>query len=392
MRSSYVEVDLEALRKNAAYLRQKLSPGARLLCAVKGDAYGHGLVECSRVLAQCGADFFGVALAEEGVQLRQAGISTPILVFGYTFSDNYDLLFNYDLRPNVFTLEQALELNALAGQRGVRLSVHLSVDTGLTRLGFTLNEATPALFKRIAELPHLFVEGLFSQFATVDLYPERSFIDLQLRRFLDLCKTLEGMGVRIPIRHICDSAATLLLPEAHLDMVRPGTSLFGMYCCEAFEHMPGAVVYPTMALKSRLAMVRPIPAGTPVSYNSTWVSPRSGVLGVVPCGFVDGISRIASNQGFVLLHGRRCPIVGNVCMDQFMIDITGIDQPRVGDEIVLVGAQGSEEITLAEAAGWAGTSDTELAARFGKRLPRIYLNQSDAASVQGSSDSMRDGG
>ena len=232
MRSSWVEVNLDALYHNAVYIKGLLSPGCRFLAPVKGNAYGFGLVPAAKVFEKAGAEYFGVAIPEEGKELREGGLTQPILIFGATFSDDYDLLFDYDLIPNLFRLDQARELSALAVEKGRTLTVHLSVDTGLTRLGFDYTDELPDIIGEICGLPGLNVEGIFSMLATSELYPERTYCDWQFRRFIELTDKLEARGVHIPIRHICDGGGTLAFPEMHLEMARPGTPLYGMLCGE----------------------------------------------------------------------------------------------------------------------------------------------------------------
>lgn len=372
MRSSWIEIDLDALRKNTAFIMKRLAPGAQLMAPVKGNAYGHGAPRVAKVFKEMGATSFGVAIAEEGVELREAGIQDPILIFGYTFEDSYDLLFDYDLIPNVFTVEQAEQLNELAGQKGKRLTIHVSIDIGLHRLGFDLDETTADKVKAIAEMPNLYLEGIFSMFSTGYSYPDTDYCHMQFRLFMDLCEKLENMGVHIPLRHICDSGATLLFPEMHLEIVRPGTYLYGTDCGDVHTYFPEVVVHPAMTVKSRLVCIRKIPVGDFVGYDRSWEAKRPSVIGVIPCGYVDGTSRIASNKGFVLLHGKRCPIIGNICMDQMMLDITDVEEPKIGDEVVLVGTQGEETITLGEAGAYGGTTDTEYICRQNKRLPIYY--------------------
>ena len=367
MRSSWVEIDLDALRKNTESILTGLAPGAKLLAPLKGNAYGHGAVQCARVMAEMGASYFGVAIAEEGVELRKAGFQQPILIFGYTFDDSYDLLFDYDLIPNVFTLEQAEELNALAAKRGRRLTIHVSVDTGLSRLGFPCDDSTVQNILSIAAMPNLYLEGVFSMFATGYLDTDDTFCRLQFSRFMEVCDQVEAAGCPIALRHICDGGATFLYPEMHLDMVRPGSTLYGNYAFPFIE------AYPVMSVKSRLAAIRQIQPGDTVGYERNWTAERPSVIGVVPCGFVDGTSRLASNRGCVLLHGVRCPIVGNVCMDQMMIDITEVDDPKVGDEIVLCGTQNGVTLSQVEVGEFSGTSDTEYVCRQGRRMPMVYL-------------------
>ena len=373
MRSSWIEIDLDALRKNTEFIMRRLAPGAKLMAPVKGNAYGHGAPRVAKLFRDAGATSFGVAIPEEGVELRQAGITEPILIFGYTFDDSYDLLFDYDLIPNVFTMEQAEQLNEVAGKKGKRLTIHVSIDIGLHRLGFDLDETTAEKVKAISEMPNLYLEGIFSMFATGYNYPDTTYCRMQFGKFMGLCDQLKAMGVQIPLRHICDSGATLLFPEMHLEIVRPGTYLYGTDCGAVHTYFPEVVVHPAMTVKSRLACIRKIPAGDFVGYDCSWEAKRDSVIAVVPCGYVDGTSRIASNKGFVLVGGKRCPIIGNICMDQMMIDITEIEDPKIGDEVVLVGTQGGETITLGEAGEFGGTTDTEYICRQNKRLPIYYI-------------------
>lgn len=373
MRSSWIEIDLDALRKNTAFILKRLSPGTKLLAPLKGNGYGHGAVQCARVFAEMGASYFGVAIPEEGVELREAGFRQPVLIFGHTFEDDYDLLFDYDLIPNISYVQEARALSALAVRRKTRLTVHVSVDTGLHRLGLDLNETTVSQIAEIAALPGLYMEGLFSMFSTGDQYPDTAYCHMQFQRFVDLCAAVEAAGVPIPCRHICDSGATLLFPEMHLDMVRPGSSLYGSYCGDVT--FPDIEAYPVMSVHSRLACVREIERGEFVGYNCTWAAQKPSVIGVVPCGYVDGISRLASNRGAALVRGVRCPIIGNICMDQLMLDLTKVPGPQIGDEVVLLGSQGEETITLEEAGAFAGTSDTEFICRQGVRLPRRYMEK-----------------
>lgn len=373
MRSSWIEIDLDALRKNTEFIMSRLAPGAKLMAPVKGNAYGHGAPRVAKLFRDAGATSFGVAIPEEGVELRQAGITEPILIFGYTFDDSYDLLFDYDLIPNVFTMEQAEQLNEVAGKKGKRLTIHVSIDIGLHRLGFDLDETTAEKVKAISEMPNLYLEGIFSMFATGYNYPDTTYCRMQFGKFMGLCDQLKAMGVQIPLRHICDSGATLLFPEMHLEIVRPGTYLYGTDCGAVHTYFPEVVVHPAMTVKSRLACIRKIPAGDFVGYDCSWEAKRDSVIAVVPCGYVDGTSRIASNKGFVLVGGKRCPIIGNICMDQMMIDITEIEDPKIGDEVVLVGTQGGETITLGEAGEFGGTTDTEYICRQNKRLPIYYI-------------------
>ena len=376
MRSSWIEVNLDALYHNAVYIKSLLSPGCRFLAPVKGNAYGFGLVPTAKVFAKAGAEYFGVAIPEEGVELREGGLVQPILIFGATFSDDYSLLFDYDLIPNLFRLDQAEELSALAVEKGKTLTVHLSVDTGLTRLGFDYTEDLPDTIEKICSLPGLKVEGIFTMLATTELYPERTYCDWQFGRFLELLDALEERGVHIPIRHVCDGGGTLAFPEMHLDMTRPGTPLYGMLSGEphSMDDLQDPL-QPAIEVKTRLASVRRVPKGTKVGYGATWEAPKASIIGVLPLGFVDGVARQAAGRGWVLVQGIKCPIIGRVCMDQLMIDLSDVSDPKFGEEVVVMGEQNGAKIDILEAGDFAGTSDTEFSCRLGRRLPIRYVGK-----------------
>ena len=376
MRSSWIEVNLDALYHNAVYIKSLLSPGCRFLAPVKGNAYGLGLVPAAKVFAKAGAEYFGVAIPEEGAELREGGLVQPILIFGATFSDDYSLLFDYDLIPNLFRLDQAEELSALAVEKGKTLTVHLSVDTGLTRLGFDYTEDLPDTIEKICSLPGLKVEGIFTMLATTELYPERTYCDWQFGRFLELLDALEERGVHIPIRHVCDGGGTLAFPEMHLDMARPGTPLYGMLSGEphSMDDLQDPL-QPAIEVKTRLASVRRVPKGTKVGYGATWEAPKASIIGVLPLGFVDGVARQAAGRGWVLVQGIKCPIIGRVCMDQLMIDLSDVPDPKFGEEVVVMGEQNGATIDILEAGDFAGTSDTEFSCRLGRRLPIRYVGK-----------------
>ena len=374
MRSSWVEVNLDALYHNAVYMKSLLAPGCKLLAPVKGNAYGFGIVPAAKVFAKAGAEYFGVAIPEEGKELREGGLTQPILVFGATFPDDYCLLFDYNLIPNVFQLKQAEELNDLALERGTKLTIHLSVDTGLTRLGFDYTGELLDTIETICHMPGLIVEGIFSMLATTELYPNREYCDWQFNRFMILCNELEQRGIKIPLKHLCDGGGTLAFPEMHLDMVRPGTPLYGMLSGE-----PGSMdeiqapLQPAIEVKTRLACVRRVPKGTKVGYGATWEAPADSTIGVLPLGFVDGVARQAAGKGWVLVQGIKCPIIGRVCMDQLMIDMSNVQNPQFGEEVVVMGSQNGAKIDILEAGDFAGTSDTEFSCRLGRRLPIRYV-------------------
>lgn len=372
MRAAWAEIHLEAIRKNIQFLKSHIEPATRFMGVVKADAYGHGVLPVARILEQEGCDQFAVALVQEGVELRQYGFSQPILLLGHTFEEDYPLLFQYELTPTIYTLDQARALDRCARERGRNIKIHIKVDTGMGRLGFMPDEHIVENIAAVTALPGLEVEGIFSHLATAPQISDTSYCFGQFEKFCHVLDQLEAAGIHIPIRHISNSGATILFPQMQLDMVRPGTAIYGLYPGPELEDMPEVTLWPGMEIKAKLAHVKPVPAGTKVSYTGSFETKRPSVLGVVPLGYVDGVFRNLANRGSVLVHGQRCPMVGNICMDQFLIDITDVKDPRVGDEVVLVGRQGEEFISAEEVGELAGTISIEVLCGLGKRMPMIF--------------------
>jgi len=374
MRSAWAEINLDAIRKNIKYLKSRTDPATKLMGVIKANAYGHGVIPVAQILREEGVSHFGVAIVEEGIELRQAGFHEPILILGKAFEEDYSLILQYNLMPTIFSMKQAVILNEVAGKANRKATIHIKIDTGMGRLGFMLKDDTIYQIAKIAALPNLRIEGIFSHFATSPQISDITYCMGQFLKFIKLLEELERLGLRFPLRHLSNSGATILFPEMQLDMVRPGTSIFGLYPGPELEKMSEVTLYPAMEIKARLAYVKPCPAGTRVSYTGSFVTTHSSVLGIVPLGYVDGIFRNLANRGEVLLHGKRCSMVGNICMDQFVIDITHITNPIEGDEIVIVGRQGNEFISAEEIGEKAGTISIEVLCGLGKRMPLVYRN------------------
>lgn len=373
MRASWIEIDLEQIRKNVRFLKSRTAPGAKFMGVVKGDGYGCGAIPVANILAQEGADCFAVALVQEGVELRNAGFNQPILLLGHTFVEDYPEVLQFNLTASIFTVEQAQRLNDYAASLGKKATIHVKVDTGMGRLGFLVDDAdTVDNIAAICAMPNLYVEGIFSHFANSWDIADHSYPDLQFAKFNALIDKLKARGINIPIRHMANSAATIARPEYHMDLVRPGTTICGMSVGPEIDALPYMELYPAVEIKSKLAYVKPVPAGTKVSYGSLFETTKPSVLGIVPLGYVDGIFRQQCNVGSVLLHGKRCPMVGKVCMDQFVIDISEVENPQEGDEIVIVGRQGEEYISLEEIGEKSGTISIEVLCDIGKRMPIVY--------------------
>ena len=367
---TWAEIDLAALAHNYRALTAMLSPGCRFLGVVKADAYGHGAVPVARRLEALGCGYLAVACLEEARELREAGVSAPILILGRTPAGETEELLGLDLTQTVLDAESARAFSDAARRAGGRLRVHLKADTGMTRLGWLcaapLLEGAAAEMAQAAALPGLEPEGIFTHFANAD--GDEDYTMLQFTRFLDLLEALERRGVRFPLRHCAASAAALKYPCTHLDMVRPGIALYGHYPDPSCEGLDGPGLAPVMDFKTRVVSVKDVPAGTPVSYGCTHVLAKDSRVAVLAVGYADGLPRLASNRWRVSVGGQAAPILGRVCMDLCMADVTGLEV-RPGDEAEVFG----QTLPAEELAGLAGTIQYELLCGVSRRVPRVYL-------------------
>ncbi|MBC7082308.1 MAG: alanine racemase [Firmicutes bacterium] len=374
-RPTVAEVDLASIGRNIAAIRRRIGPGPEIMAVVKADAYGHGAVQVATTALTSGATWLGVALVEEGVVLRKSGIIAPILVFGQLFPSQARRALRYSLSCTVSTYEFAEALSVAATQEGKKGKCHIKVDTGMGRIGVLPRQAA-SFVRRVAMLPNVEVEGIYTHFATADA-DDKSFAREQLSRFMEVIETLRTMGVQIQFRHAANSAACVEMPEARLDLVRPGILMYGLspFSTERFQKVKREMdIRPALSLKTRVSFVKRVPAGTPVSYGSTYVTREDTVIATLPVGYADGLSRGLSNRGEVLIRGRRLPIVGRICMDQCMVDAGNLEV-EVGDEAVLIGRQGDQEISAEEVADKLGTISYEVVCAISKRVPRVYSSQ-----------------
>lgn len=374
-RPAWAEIDLDALRHNVREIRRIVKPGTGLMAVVKANAYGHGVVPVCRAALDSGVSWLGVALLQEALQLRRSGITAPIVVLGYTPDEDAAEVVANDISQTVFTVENALVLAAAARKIGRKARVHIKIDTGMSRLGFPVSQETLQAILRLAGIPELAVEGIYTHFATSD-EADKSFVKEQFARFRWILGKLEEMGLAIPWKHCANSGAVIDLPETHLDLVRPGIILYGHYPSDQVRH-DTVDLKPVMSLKARVAFVKEVPANTSISYGRIYYTSRTSRIATIPLGYADGYLRLLSNRGEVLVHGRRAPVVGRVCMDQMMVDVTDIPGVVQGDEVVLMGRQGSEEITAEELAKRLGTVNYELLCMISERVPRVYTGSSE---------------
>jgi alanine racemase len=365
---TYIEVNLDAIAHNVRAIKARIGPSVDLIAVVKANAYGHGAVEVAQTALRHGASRLGTTSVDEGVQLRQAGIAAPILVMGYTPPDAVEAAIAHDLTLTVTEMAVAGALSARAAEVGRRVPVHLKVDTGMGRFGLLPDEVLPFV-EGLAALPELVIEGLFSHFAVADA-ADKAYTRQQFALFQTVRDRLESAGYHIPVCHIANSAATFDLPETHLDAVRCGIAIYGLRPSEVVDS--AAALQPALSLKSHVARVRTLPAGSSISYGRTYITPRIMPVALIPVGYGDGYHRLISNRGAVLINGQRAPIIGRVCMDQFVVDISEAGPVQVNDEVVLIGCQGQACIPAEEVACWAETISYEITTSLLPRAPRVY--------------------
>ncbi len=371
---SWAEVDLDAIAANARAIRAHVRRGADVMGVVKADAYGHGVDEVVPVLLANGVSRLAVSMLDEAVQLRNRGVEAPILVLGYTDPRRADEILRHRVTQTVFSLDLARALSDAAVRRDAEVRVHVKVDTGMGRVGFLAGFDAVKSVLAISALPNVVVEGLYTHFATAD-EPDPAYALQQFERFMGIVAELGRVGVHIPLQHACNSAALARFPQMHLDCVRPGLALYGIAPKDCPGFGPGGLpLVPAMALKSNLILVKDVEPGTAVSYGRRFVTARPSRIGTIPIGYADGYSRALGGRADVLVGGRRAPVVGRICMDSCMADLTDLPAaPAVGDEVVLFGRQGSEEITADETADRMGTISYEVVCLAGKRVPRAYF-------------------
>jgi alanine racemase len=378
LRPTVMEIDLDALIHNYKTLKARAG-AAKLMAVLKANAYGHGLIECARSLErECGADYFGVALVEEGIKLRRAGISAPILIFGGLFNDQVGVYLDHDLELTASSVEKLKLIDAVAGAKGKRAKVHVKIDTGMGRIGIRPASAHK-VFEAARECRNCDLVGVFTHFATSD-ERDLGFTRIQLERFNEALKFFPSNSLAMPLRHAANSGALLQFPDGMLEMVRCGLTLFGVSPSEHLQDVVRPSLKPVMRVTSKVVYFKVVLAGDSVSYGRTWTAHEDTRVITIPIGYGDGYPRALSSKGEVLVRGRRHRIVGRVCMDQVMVGI-GDSEAFNGDEVVLVGTSGVERITIEELATHAGTIPYEILTGLNLRIPRRYLRNGDVVAV-----------
>ena len=366
----YAEISLEAIGHNIREVKKRLPEGVKLLGVVKANAYGHGAVPVASYLENQ-VDYFATATIEEAVELRENGISAPILILGYVSPSQYGDLVEYDITQTIDSYAQALALEKEAARQNRKAKAHLAVDTGMTRIGFQVTEHDADEAAKIADLPHIELEGMFTHFSCAD-QEDKTYCSMQMEKYDKMTALLAERGVTIPLRHICNSAGIMDFDDHRFEMVRSGIITYGIYPSEEVKKERLDLI-PALSWKSHVIHVKEVGPGIGVSYGATYVTEKPMTrIATVSAGYADGYPRALSNQGCVLIHGKKAPIIGRICMDQMMVDVTDIPDVQVEDVVTLVGTDGDETITIEEIANPAARFDYEMLCDISSRVTRVY--------------------
>ena len=364
-------IDLDALEYNIKSIRKRTPEGTGIIGVIKADAYGHGSVEVAQVLLENGADWFAVAVVDEGLNLRKHGINAPILLLGYTPELRFEDVINNGFIQTMYSYEMAEKLSKTAVRLGKTAVVHIKIDTGMGRIGYRVNDEAADEIVRISKLPGIEVNGMFTHFAASD-EADKAYTNMQFERFMKMDKMLKDRGLNIPVRHAANSAAIMDIDSMMLNMVRPGIILYGAYPSDEVvkENLD---LRPVMSIKTHVSFVKEVEKGDCISYGRTYTAPDKRKIATIPVGYADGFIRAYAKDGKVLIKGKFAPIVGRICMDQFMVDVTDIDDVKINDEVVLMGTQGENSITADDIAKALNTINYEVFCTLSKRVPRQYI-------------------
>lgn len=367
---TWCEVDLKAIRQNMINIRKKTGEGAKIMAVIKADGYGHGAVEIGKYIYR-EADYFGVATIEEAVELREADIRKPVLVLGYTSPSLYSLNLRYDVEQTIYSMETAEKISEEALRAGKKAKIHIALDTGMTRIGVSPDEKGLAFVKAVRELPGIKITGLFTHFSCADM-EDKTYTEEQMERFDFFVHLLEENNISIPVKHICNSAGIMEFDHHRYDMVRAGIIIYGLYPSEEVKK-DALSLTPAMSWKTHVVNVMEPEMNRGISYGATYVTDRPCRIATISIGYADGYPRSLSNKGWVLIHGKKAPIVGRVCMDQTMVDITDIPDVAIEDVVTLIGQDGEERISVEDMADLSGSFNYEFVCDVGQRVKRVYL-------------------
>jgi len=366
----WAEINLNNLEHNVVKIKNLLNGNTKIMAVVKADAYGHGVVEISKILLGQNVDMLAVAIIDEALQLRRY-FDIPILILGWTPYELSDLLVNNDISQTIYTYEQAVALSQAAVKNQKKAKIHIKIDTGMGRIGFMCSSESIESIVKIAMLPNIELEGIFSHFSSADDPLSDDWTYSQFEKFNDFVREVEKKGVYLKYKHISNSAATLRFPQFHLDIVRPGIALYGVY---PSEHLKNSIeLLPVMSLKAKVTNVKWVPKGFPISYNRRYITDKPTKVATIPVGYADGYTRVGADKRRVLINGQYANIIGSVCMDMCMADVTHISDVQIGDEVVIIGRQMDKEILADELAKNIGTIGYEVVCSISKRIPRVYI-------------------
>ncbi len=370
-RMTGLEIDLDNLAHNIREVSNIVGEDTLITAVVKANAYGHGSLEVGKVFLENGANRLGVSTLSEAVELRKGNIDAPILILNHTPRERYGDIVYYDLITNVYNYEDAKALSKEAVNLGKKVKIHIKIDTGMGRIGFLPDEESIEKIIEIGNLDNVEIEGIFSHFARAD-EEDKSYTREQYRRFSWVIDRLKEKGMEIPIKHISNSAGIIDTPEYNMDMVRAGIILYGYYPSNEVKK-DRLKIKPAMTLKSYISNIKIVEKGTGIGYNQLFTTYRKSIIGTIPIGYADGYSRMLTGKGEVSIHGKRVPIIGRICMDQMMVDLTDVDDVKIGDRVVLFGYGDSSYPSVEEIAETLGTVSYEIICMMGRRLPRIYV-------------------
>ncbi len=381
LRPVWAEINLDHLKHNLLEVRRIIKKNTMICAVIKADAYGHGAKEIVNTLIDNGADRFAVATLSEGIQLRRSGLKLPIMIFGYTPVEYWEKVLQYNLIQTIYTLEQARALSEFTNSSNQKIKIHLKIDTGMSRLGFIIGPDTLDKVKEVCQLPGLEVEGIYTHFAVAD-ETDKTYTYEQFNRFMELIAQLERDGFKIPIKHASNSAAIIELPEMNLDMVRPGIMLYGLYPSRFVDH-ERVNLKQVMTLKAKAAQIKELPPNQGISYGLIYHTKERQKIMTLPIGYADGFTRLLTNQAQVIVAGKKAPVVGRICMDQLMVDVTGIDV-EMGQEVIIISDDPEIGNMVDELAEKLQTINYEIVCMIGRRVPKAYMENNNLLQVHDS--------
>lgn len=377
----YATVNLDAIANNIEQMRANTASDTKMIAVIKADGYGHGAVQIAHLIENYDYIWgFAVATAEEAIILKRNKLTKPILVLGYVFEEHYKQLIENDVRFTVFTYEAAKELSQMAVYLNKNTKIHIKLDTGMSRIGFQCNEESLSAIKRISELPNITIEGAFTHFAKADEIDKTS-ANTQLEKYKNFVRFVEEMGVLIPVKHCSNSAGIIDIKAANMDAVRAGISIYGLYPSKEVKTDKVKLI-PALELKSHIVHLKEVESGVGVSYGWTYTTNKVTKIATIPIGYADGYPRMLSNKGWVLIRGQKAPILGRVCMDQFMVDVTDIKGVSLKDEVTLIGKDGNASISVEELGDLSGRFNYEFVCDISKRVPRIFVKNNQVVETK----------